>query len=286
MKKLLFLLLLLSFVVSCQREAEDDSPVVATVGKAKLTLNDIRNALPKEAGLELSGVQIQRFVQRWIEFELIYQEALKRGVPNQPEVKKGLKELEKEYIVSAFIDQFVDVNLNPDEDEIRQYYEANSDEFIRPEDMYNLRLILVETYRKANAIRQELIRGTNFADLAKQHSLDPSSENGGEKGWVRLADLPEDLARRIPNLALNTPSVPLKTKVGYYIVEPLGLRKKGSLMTLEEVKETIKLRLRAKKKEDRYRQLVTQLGEKTLLTTDWSVLESESLGTPSEPKQR
>lgn len=259
------------FLVSCNFK-QSKSPAVARVGKSTLTLEELKQDIPLNASLELSAVQIQRYVQRWVETELVYQQALKEGVAKRPEVKEHIRALAKDYIVSIFVDQYTNQNLKITDKEIQSYYDKSTDEFIRPQDQYHIRLILVESYRKSRAVRNELMGGTNFAELAREHSIDESKDNGGDLGWVTLDRLPDDLATRIPRLALDSPSVPIRTSVGYYIVEPLGMRKKGETQTLDEVRDVIKMRLQIIKKEQNYRRLVNRLSENTEFSTNWNVL--------------
>ena len=270
-RPVLFVFILL-FLVSCNFKKSGRSPVVARVGKSTLTLEELKQDIPMNASLELSAVQIQRYVQRWVESELVYQQALKEGFGKRREVKEHIKSLAKDYIVSTFVDQYTNQKLKVTDNEIKSYYDKNSDEFNRPQDQYNIRLILVESYRKGRAVRNELMGGTDFAELARKHSIDESKDDGGELGWITLDRLPSDLAARIPRLTLDSPSSPIRTSVGYYIVEPLGVRKKGQLQTLDEVRDVIMMRLQIIKKEQNYRRLVNRLSENTEFSTNWNVL--------------
>jgi len=270
-KPILFAFVFL-LIVSCNLEKNNKSPVVARVGNSRLTLQELKQDIPMDASLGLSAVQIQKYVQRWVESELVYQQAMKEGIENRREVKEHIKALAKDYIVSTFIDEYSNQKLEVKENEIKAYYDKNSDEFIRPEDQYHIRLILVESYRMANAVRNELLNGTNFAKLAQDHSVDESKDDGGDLGWITLNDMQPDLATRVPRLSLDSPSSPIRTSVGYYIVEPLGARKKGQVQTLDEVRDVIKMRLEITKKEQNYRRLVNRLSENTEFSTNWNVL--------------
>ncbi len=264
-------------LISCNLSKNKKSPVIARVGNSILTLQELKQAIPMDANLELSALQIQKYVQRWVESELVYQHALREGVGNRRDVKKHIKTLAKDYIVSTFIDQYTSQKLEVKEDEIKAYYNKNSDEFIRPQDEYHIRLILVESYRKASAVRNELLGGTNFAKLAQDHSIDESNVNGGDLGWITLDEVQPELSTRVPRLSLDSPSLPIKTSVGYYIVEPLGVRKKGQVQTLDEVRNIIKMRLQITKKEQRYRRLVNHLSENTEFSTNWDALKQLNL---------
>ena len=44
------------------------------------------------------------------------------------------------------------------------------------------RHILVETEEKCNELKQQILDGTDFADVAKEHSTCPSGKSGGDLG--------------------------------------------------------------------------------------------------------
>jgi parvulin-like peptidyl-prolyl isomerase len=265
-------ILVLGLFLACSTKTSDDSPVIATVGKTDLTINEIETVFLGETGLELSQTQIHRYVQRWIEKELIYQEALEGGLKENPEVEKNLLELEKDYLVNRFIQDYNSIDMSVSEQEIADYYERYSDEFIRKNDFYNLRVILVENYRSASALRREINSGTDFTTLAKNHSLDGSSAKGGLLGWVTIDKLDDDLARQISRLSVNQISSPIKTENGYYLVELLNVRLKDEVQTIEEVQVTILKRLQAEKKREKYENLVSELSEKYKMYSNFEVL--------------
>lgn len=272
MKNYIIFYLLFVFILSCSTKPTDDSAIVATVGKNNLTINDIESMFLSETGLQISDTQIHRYVQRWIEKELVYREALESGLKGNPEVQKQLLDLEKDYLVNRFIADYNNSELSVTEEEIADYYKRNSDEFIRAEDFYNLRVILAEDFRSAVALRREINAGTDFTTLAKNHSLHGSSGDGGLLGWVRIEDLDDDLARQVPRLVINQVSNTIKTESGYYLVELLGSRPKDEVQSLEEVQMVIVNRLQIEKKRKKYENLISELSEKYEMNSNFEIL--------------
>lgn len=269
--------LLLLLTAACSQNQKTSETVVASAGNEKLYLSDLDNFLPDRTPIQISEVQLQNYIQRWAEKELIYQNALAERFDKTPEIRQQLREVQKDYLVALYLQQHIDDVLSASEPEIQSYYEENLDEFIRQEDFYNIQLILVETSREGYNIRSRLNEGEEFSDVAQELSLDASKEQGGKLGWVTLDDLPEDLARRIPSLSVGDVSIPLRTSLGYYVVQILDVRKAGETETLEEVHDIIEWRIKARKREEDYRQLVNQLKEEITLNIDWSTLDSLNL---------
>ena len=265
-------LLIIVFSFACNKSEKKQSTIIASVGKSTLTLADLKKSLPQNPGFEISSMQVQKFITRWIESELVYQEALKQGINKSADVKDRLSELQKNYLVAAYLDKMVDEKVVVNNEEIDRFYSANSEEFVRSDDYYNIRLMLVEKYSEANSIRSKIAKGEDFGKLARKHSLDDSAENGGELGWVRLSGLPNDLAKVVPYVGVKAVSRPIKTAVGRYLVDVLDVRKKGQTQTLEEVRDEIIWRLKAQKREDLYRRLITILGENVVMKADWAAI--------------
>ncbi len=261
------------FFCMCSGPKKDSSPVVAKVGNKILTLEDFDQIVPEDTNFKLSEVQIQKYVQKWVETELVYQEALRRKIDNQPKVKSRLKEIAKDFIVGAYLEQFVDRDLTINDDEIEKFYLENSGEFVRQETLYHLQLVLVETRTEANKVRRQLL-AEDFETVAQKVSKDASKENGGNYGWVTVDELPKPVADVIPSLSINNISRPIRTSVGYYLIKIFGVRKEGEIQTLEEVKDQIEWRLFAKKRGDKYHRLITLLSENAEMEMNWDIVKT------------
>jgi len=268
------LLFSLLFFLSCSRDNKNSSPIVASAGNARLHLDELRGSIPKDPAFLISSVQVQNFIQHWAEEELVYQKSLSEGFDKQPAIQKKIKDLEKKYIVAEYLQEKVDNSITVSDDEINAYYETNSGEFIRPNALYNVMILIVDSYAKANELRRKALSGEPFENLARENSLDESREKDGKLGWVMLEDLPPEIARRVKVMSPNTTSRPIKTVVGYYIIRLIDVRKKGDVQSLSEASELIKYRIKARKREERYRQLINQLKESSSMTIDWSFIDS------------
>ncbi len=268
------LLLAVVFSFACNKEPENKSPLAPSAGKEKLHLDELQKRIPEHPALAISSVQVQNLIQHWAEEELVYQLAISQDFDKKPEIQKKIEELKKNYIVAAYLQEKVDKHIVVSDDEIKSYYDRNSSEFIRPNDYYNIMVLVVDSYAKANELRRQILNGESFEDIARNNSLDASKDDGGALGWVTLDHLPNEIGRRVKSMSPNTISRPIKTVVGYYVVRLVGVRKKGDIQTLEEVHDLIKYRINARKREEGYRQLINQLKENTGMTINWSFIDS------------
>lgn len=267
-----YLLVFFAFLLSCGGDGKNSSPVVAKVGNKDLSLQELDEIIPDNPNFIISEVQIQKYIQKWVETELVYQEALRRRIDSQTDVKRQLKNIAKDYIVGVYLEQYVDHDLSINDDEIEEYYLENSDEFIREKTLYNVQLALLETRAEANSARRRLAE--DFENVAREVSVDASKSKGGNYGWVTLDDLPKPIATIIPSLSLNSISRPIQTSMGYYLIRITEIRKEGENQTLEEVKDHIEWRIKAKKRGDKYHRLITLLSENAEMEMNWDVVKA------------
>jgi peptidyl-prolyl cis-trans isomerase SurA len=70
----------------------------------------------------------------------------------------------------------------------------------------------------AQRIFDELRRGANFPQMARQFSQAASAERGGDLGWVVAGELEPELDKVLAKLPKGATSEPFRTLAGYYIV--------------------------------------------------------------------
>lgn len=80
---------------------------------------------------------------------------------------------------------------------------------------------------RLNEIRADILRGGNFAELAKRYSQDPGSAyKGGDLGWTLPGVFDPTFEAQIKRLAINQISLPFQTQFGWHIVQVLGRAQK------------------------------------------------------------
>ena len=77
--------------VTCGKERHNTS-VVARVGDATLTVEQVQNRVAPGLGEEETAAQRREFVDKWIEQQLVYQEALSQGLDENARVQQLLDE--------------------------------------------------------------------------------------------------------------------------------------------------------------------------------------------------
>lgn len=173
---------------------------VATVNGQPVSVNVfnsyVRARMQHQQGIDIEkhrGAIINELVNR----QLLVQEAIKNGLDKKPQVNAEIEGQRDNILSSVMIRQ--QLTQNPvTEEMVKQEY----DDFIKSTnfDEYNVSYIMVATKEEADTVIASLDKGANFAETAKQKSLDPNGKQGGSLGWVTPNKLPPPFAQMLASI--------------------------------------------------------------------------------------
>ncbi|MDO8964418.1 MAG: peptidylprolyl isomerase [Coriobacteriia bacterium] len=81
------------------------------------------------------------------------------------------------------------------------------------------RHILVPTEEQANELKQKIADGADFADVAREFSSCPSSQQGGELGTFSPGMMVQEFNDVCFNDEVGVVHGPVKTRFGYHLIE-------------------------------------------------------------------
>jgi len=81
------------------------------------------------------------------------------------------------------------------------------------------RHILVDSEQKCLELKQQIEAGSDFAEVARQHSTCPSGRQGGELGTFGRGQMVKEFDEVVFNGAVNEVHGPVKTQFGYHLLE-------------------------------------------------------------------
>ncbi|MFH1766382.1 MAG: peptidylprolyl isomerase [Gemmatimonadota bacterium] len=129
-------------------------------------------------------------------------------------------------------DRFSDLSVELSEKEIRDYYDANREDFGIPAQVDVKYVALtkaplqedtVEAHQRAIEIRQELLDGTDFGEVALRESSDEATAaSGGELGTFGRGQMVPVFDSVVFNAPLNQVLEPIRTNFGFHIIEVLS----------------------------------------------------------------
>lgn len=81
------------------------------------------------------------------------------------------------------------------------------------------RHILVDTNDQCEKLKKEIIGGSDFADVAREHSTCPSGAQGGDLGEFGPGQMVKEFDEVVFSGELNTVHGPVQTQFGYHLLE-------------------------------------------------------------------
>ena len=81
------------------------------------------------------------------------------------------------------------------------------------------RHILVDSEQQCNELKDQIENGTDFGDVAKQHSKCPSGASGGDLGEFGPGMMVKEFDEVVFSAPINEVQGPVKTQFGYHLLE-------------------------------------------------------------------
>ncbi|NKB36658.1 MAG: peptidylprolyl isomerase [Gammaproteobacteria bacterium] len=81
------------------------------------------------------------------------------------------------------------------------------------------RHILVDTEEQCQELKQQIENGSDFAEVAKEHSSCPSGRSGGDLGEFGPGQMVKEFDEVVFSGELNTVHGPVQTQFGYHLLE-------------------------------------------------------------------
>ena len=194
----------------------------------------LANLPPNVRGQASTPEGKRQLAERIAEMTILAQEARRLGLPAKPEVAAQLKLQEENFLASALFQQLL-TSAKPSEADLKAAYESRKSEFEQAKARHILirftgsrvplrkdqkELTEAEALAKATALRERIVKGEDFAALAKAESDDTGSgASGGDLGEVTRGRTIPEFENAIFTLPLNQVSEPLKTQFGYHLIQ-------------------------------------------------------------------
>jgi peptidyl-prolyl cis-trans isomerase C len=214
--------------------------------------------------------QLRRdILERLIEEELLYQEALKQGIEvSDEEVESQLQRTRRNFAseeefnnalaqagltqedleeqvrrsltINRLIAQEVGQNFQATEEEAQTFYDDNP-QFFQQGEQIEARHILVSTEgiegeeamqearERAEDIKQELEEGADFAELAQERSDGPSASRGGSLGTFGRGQMVPPFEEEAFSLEVGEISEVVKTQFGFHVIQVTDKTESGKM---------------------------------------------------------
>ncbi len=201
--------------------------------------------------------------------QLIVKDAKEKGLDKQPQIAAAVDEFEKTLLVREDAKRIV-AGIKVTEEDAKTFYNENPDNFKTPEE-WKLREIVVPDQLKANELLLRVIKGEDFASIAKENSTGEFASKGGDMGFV--ANVPFfEMANAIANLEEGGVSNVFKGPDGYYIIK-VEEKRGGQMRSFDEVKDQLQKELVVVKQQKAILDYVKKLKENVKIEINEANLE-------------
>ena len=199
--------------------AEKGGPArVATVNGKPIPKSKVDSIVRQQGG---RGVQDndqlrKAVVERLVNFELVVQDAERKGLTRNTELQTQLDIARQQVIFNAYIEDYFKAHPIKDDALRTEYTKVRSQ---RGDKEFKARHILVEKESEAKEILEKLGKGEKFDDLARV-SRDPGSKDkGGELDWASPGTFVKPFADALSKLEKGkTSDAPVQSQFGFHII--------------------------------------------------------------------
>ncbi|HUL97215.1 MAG TPA: peptidylprolyl isomerase [Usitatibacter sp.] len=120
-----------------------------------------------------------------------------------------------------------------------------------------------EARERLRVLRQRIIEGADFAEVAKTNSEDASASKGGDLGWVAPGDTVPEFERVMNALKDGEVSQPIQTPFGWHLVQVIGRR--SDEMSEDRKKIVARQAIRGRKSDEAYQDWIRQARDRAFV---------------------
>lgn len=236
------------------------------------------------------------FVLYKLKVSKAYDLKLHEGKSYINELKTNRDQLAERYLTDeSLIDNLVVEAYN------RSLKEINADHILFSAKPFASAADTLKVYNKALTVRNEILSGADFNEMAKKYSDDPSAkENGGALGYFSAFKMVYPFESGAYNTAIGQVSMPIRSQFGYHLIKVNEIRENrgeviiAHLMLLKstdnDVEKNTEIHKRIKeldaqlKKGANFEELVAQYSEDTNTAKVGGILAKFRIGVMNEPE--
>lgn len=237
-----------------------ENKVLAVVAGQEITQAEFDAFLqnvPREQQAYLSNPQArQHYLDQMIALYLFAKEGEELKLDESEEFKKILANARRDILAQMAMGESLK-NVTVEEEEIKAYYDANSQQFTKGGTV-RARHILTETEEKCLEILDEINGGKAFEEAAQQYSTCPSGQRGGDLGEFGKGQMVKEFEEAAFNGEIGKVIGPVGTQFGYHLIK-VESRTEQTVAPYEEVKESIRRNLLSRKQNVAYNDKIRDL---------------------------
>ncbi len=231
---------------------------IVRVGSAVLTGDDLARLATEDEQIPPTVEERREFVSRWVDTEVLRQEAVRRGLTSDPYVEARLKELEQQFLADYLVFSELRARTAVSEEQVRAYYAAHEREYLYE---YRVSQIIVATPEDAERVI-ELLGTRGWSWVANRYSIDAGARRGGDLGYLTKGNMSPELEAIVFDMKPGDVTGVIKSDFGYHVFKLDDIREAAVSVGLDDVREQITATLMLEKRKTAYREFIESLKAK------------------------
>ena len=243
----------LVLMAACAKETPQ-TRFVARVDQDVLTEEDLAGI---QDSLTHRPNQRNEYINEWVNTELLYQEAKRRGFAESDQIRRELEDTKKKLAIAALLQSEIYRDENVSDDEIVALYNSGGEAFRLREDVVNASYALFSDRDAANVFRGKLVRGTTWTVAVDQTRKDTVLgtrllQVATRQFFTQSTLYPPELWKLARNLGKDEVSFVAKIGEGYCVLVPHSVKKQGELPDLNYIRNEIHDRILIERRRTEY----------------------------------
>ncbi len=253
---LAFFIGIIFFTISNAQQKEE---VLLTIDQTPVNISEFKRVYLKNIELVKDDAQknVDEYLELFISYKLKLREAVTLNLDKKETYQKELegyrKQLAKGYLTDTRSSEVM----------IKEAYDRSLERVnashilitLQPNASVEDTLV---AHQKISEIRNKILQGESFTDVAKAHSQDPSAvKNGGDLGWFSVFRMVYPFENAAYNTKIGEVSKPFKTQFGYHIMKVNKREKRLGEVTVAH----IMIAVNEKRTEEEARQRIKEINQ-------------------------
>jgi len=262
--------------------------------KVKAQMNLYKDKIPADKRKEIQQGLRKQLTEEFVMRTVLTNEANRQKiVATDKEIQTAMNQLKANLPPDKKIEDFLKENNIPREDivlgirikkmvekeagsktkatpkEISTFYDENKDKFTTEENVHVRHILIMidakddekvkaDKKAKIEKLREQIVGGADFAEVARNNSDCPSKENGGDLGDIKRGQTVKPFEDAAFSQEKNAIGPVVTTEFGHHVIQVLE-HKPAKTVKLDEVKDKIALYLEQQKQQEVFSKMTARL---------------------------
>lgn len=248
-------------LISCNDQSEH--PLVK-VGDQSLKLKEFESRFPPEVYQSMSHAQKLEYLSRWINREVLFQEGTEVGLLDDPDIQRQMDDFKRKIVSERYLDMIIAQLPQPTESQLEIHYQNNTGKYLRTQDQWDYKVILVKSGQQA----WKLFEALKSANFNSSLTWINKSDAYKVKTYQRHRPTGDCTLKSISDLPLKRISMPKKCGGQYALIYVEKRYSAGEVLKYSEVQDRVRVDYLAKRSLAKRKEILDQSIQKTPIILD------------------